>query len=239
MNQSALSHITVIVPILNEAERIGRMLDQLLPLCDVNCDVVWVDGGSTDGTAQQVSNRTNRLLSSKPGRACQMATAVQAGVQDIVWFLHADTIICPNALALIRAAIAEGSLWGRFDVNLSGDQWVFKVISLAINTRSRLTGICTGDQGIFVTQSALDAVGGVPLQPLMEDVELTKRLKRLARPACIRVPLITSDRRWRLHGVIRTVCLMWWLRLSYFLGASPDYLYQLYYGDNSDTQHGN
>ena len=230
MNQSALRHITVIVPVLNEAERIDKLLDQLLPLCDSNCAVVWVDGGSTDGTTQQISGRTDRLLLSKPGRARQMVTAVQAGVQDIVWFVHADTIICPDALALIRGAIADGSLWGWFDVNLSGERLAFKVISWAINTRSRLTGICTGDQGIFVIKTALNAVGGVPLQPLMEDVELAKRLKNLGRPACIRVPLITSSRRWQLQGITRVVCLMWWLRLRYFFGTSPEHLHRLYYG---------
>lgn len=229
-------HISVVVPILDEASGIDQLLDQLLPLAGPDCSLMLIDGGSTDGTVAKVLARTDRLIQSAAGRAQQMAAGVQASAGNAIWFLHADTRICPGALDAIRHALRQGMLWGRFDVRLSGGHFAFRIIERAINIRSGYTGICTGDQGIFVTKTALSAVGGVPLQALMEDIELSKRLKRLGRPARLTQTLTTSSRRWERAGIVRVVLLMWWLRLCYFLGVAPTRLARFYYGDKA-TNH--
>lgn len=233
MTQIASPHprILIVVPMLNEVGCIGGLLDQLLPLTKrQDCDLILVDGGSQDSTLKIASSRTHNIVQSLPGRARQLVAGVaHARPEDIVWFLHADTGICAGALEAIHAALADGRQWGRFDLSLSGRHPAFRIIEWAINLRSRLTGVCTGDQGIFVAMDALSSIGGVPLQPLMEDIELCKRLKWLGRPACLRQRLVTSSRRWETEGILRTVLLMWWLRLNYFFGVSPAQLKRRYY----------
>lgn len=233
-------HISVVVPIFDEADGIDQLLDQLLPLAGPDCSLMLIDGGSTDSTVEKVLARTDCLIQSTAGRAQQMAAGVQASVGNVIWLLHADTQICLGALDAIRNALRQGMLWGRFDVRLSGSHFAFRIIERAINIRSGYTGICTGDQGIFVTKTALSAVGGVPLQALMEDVELSKRLKkRLGKPARLTQTLITSSRRWERVGIVRVVLLMWWLRLCYFLGVSPTRLARLYCGDQAKNNRRN
>ena len=148
----------------------------------------------------------------------------------LIWFLHADASVEPGLLDALRNA-AGSVLWGSFDVRLSNASPVFEVIAWLMNQRSLLTGICTGDQGIFVLRRLLDAVGGMPDQPLMEDIELSKRLRRLARPKRIRERLVASSRRWEREGVVRTTLLMWSIRLRYFFGARPEELHARYYSD--------
>lgn len=228
------SRILIIIPILNEAAGIDALLDQLLPLRAEGCELVLVDGGSQDRTVEIARGRLEAaqlLHSSKPERAQQMQLGlVISEAEDIIWFLHADSRIKPESPACIRAAISSGASWGRFDVRLSGRNLAFRVIEWFMNQRSLITGICTGDQGIFVTNEALQASGGIPLQPLMEDIELAIRLKQHSgHPARIRTPLVTSSRKWEQNGILRTTLLMWRLRLAYFYGASPESLAQLYY----------
>lgn len=147
---------------------------------------------------------------------------------DVLCFLHADTQLPEQALADINNAIQSGGRWGRFDIRLSGGHWMFRIIERLINWRSAITGIATGDQGIFVRRSLFQSLNGYADIPLMEDVELSRRLRRLARPALIHRPLITSSRRWEENGIIRTIFLMWGLRLAYFVGVPPHVLAKLY-----------
>jgi rSAM/selenodomain-associated transferase 2 len=141
---------------------------------------------------------------------------------DVLLFLHADTRLPEGAVQLIDAALAGGRhVWGRFDVEFDVGTWTMGATAFGMNLRSRLSGIATGDQALFMTRAAFDGVGGFPDQPLMEDVEITGRLRQRSRPACIRRPVLTSARRWQARGPWRTIFLMWRLRLAYWLGASP------------------
>ncbi len=184
-----------------------------------------VDGGSHDDTAQRAAPLCERVLASEPGRARQLNAGAALAAGDVLWFLHADTVASPAAVDALLSALPLGRrCWGRFDVRLSGSAPVLKVIAWAMNWRSRLTGIATGDQGLFVTRVCFEAAGRFPDQPLMEDVVLSRRLKRLSRPLCLTPALSTSSRRWEEHGIARTVLLMWAIRAAFFLGASPERL---------------
>jgi len=157
-----------------------------------------------------------------------MNAGAQAARGTVLWFLHADTLAPPDADHLLLAALDRGAVWGRFDVRLSGRQPLLRVVERLMNLRSCLSSIATGDQGIFVRRAAFDATGGFPDQPLMEDIALSARLKQIGKPVCLRPPLITSSRRWESRGILRTILLMWRLRLLYALGADPARLAQLY-----------
>ncbi len=221
--------LTVVIPALNEAAALPRTLAALAPLRARGCEVIVVDGGSRDATVALASRGADRVLAASRGRGAQLAAGVAAARGPVVWMLHADTLPPPHADRLILAALADGRrVWGRFDVRLEGAHPLLRVVERLMNLRSRLTGIATGDQGIFARAEALAHIGGVPAQPLMEDVELSRRLKRLSRPACLRACVRTSARRWLERGVLRTILLMWRLRLAYFLGASPEALARRY-----------
>lgn len=222
--------ISAIVPALNEAGRIAATLDDLAPLRAAGHEIILVDGGSRDGTPDQAAGRVDLLLRSPPGRATQMNRGAAAAAGDLLWFVHADTRIPPAALESLYEAAASGRPWGRFDVRLSGGHPLLRVVERMMNLRSRLTGIATGDQGIFVSAAAFRRIGGFPDQPLMEDIALSTRLRALDRPLCLRPPLTTSSRRWERDGTLRTILLMWRLRLAYALGADPRALARRYYG---------
>lgn len=230
--------VLIIIPVLNEASRLPVLLDQLTPLLDDDCRLVLVDGGSHDGSVQLARSRAAHLaspaavtvLTAECGRALQMQAGLRlAAPGDSLWFLHADVQISEDTLPAIRRALVAGSLWGRFDVRLSGDHPLLRMVEFFINYRSALTGICTGDQGIFVRMDTLQTVGGLPIQPLMEDVELSTRLKKIARGARLRNKLIVSSRKWEQNGIIRTILLMWALRMAYFLGIPARFLVRFYY----------
>ena len=180
------------------------------------------------------AERAERVLTAPRGRASQLAAGIAVSAGDWLWLLHADSRVDPAAWHALQGAVATpGACWGRFDVRLDGTDAAFRLIERLMNLRSRWTGICTGDQGIFVRRGALTAIGGMPQQALMEDIELSKRLKRVAPPLCIATPLTASARRWRGNGVVATVLLMWRLRLAYFFGASPAALARRYYGPHA------
>lgn len=221
--------VSVIIPTLNESPAIAETLCDLQPARGDWLEIIVVDGGSSDDTAERVKPLADNVLIAPAGRARQMnAGAVEAG-GDYLWFLHADTrLSTPAVLDELAAALLKGAAWGRFDVRLSGSGIMFRVIAFFMNRRSRLTGIATGDQGIFVRRAVFQEIGGFPDQPLMEDIELSSRLKRRAGPVCLRGPLVTSSRRWRQNGVWRTIWLMWSLRWAYWRGASPDVLHRRY-----------
>ena len=223
MNQTQVRHrLSIIVPTLNEAGGIAGLLADLDPLRHRGHEVIVVDGGSDDPTAAIAAPRADRVVTAARGRARQMNAGARLASGDVLWFLHADSRVPPDAAAAVIEACATGCAWGRFDVRLSGKQALLRVIERLMNLRSRLTGIATGDQGIFVTQAAFEAVGGFPEIALMEDIALSKALRRLSTPECIRRPrLSASSRRWEEHGILPTMILMWRLRLAFALGAPP------------------
>ena len=220
--------LSIIVPVLDEAAGIEATLAALAPYRTRACELVVVDGGSRDKTLALARPLADRVLTAPRGRAAQMNAGASVAHGDVLLFLHADTKLPANADALIRDSLAQsGRVWGRFDLRF--DQGgIMPLVAVMMNLRSRLTGIATGDQAIFVTRSAFDTIGGFPAQPLMEDIALSSRVRRISRPAYIRAPVTTSARRWRTQGVLRTVFLMWRLRLAYFLGADPAHLARQY-----------
>jgi rSAM/selenodomain-associated transferase 2 len=220
--------LSIIVPTLDEAEGIAAALAALAPLRARGAEVIVADGGSVDGTAVLALPHAERVLAAPRGRARQMNAGATAARGDALLFLHADTRLPADADRLVAAALARGAPWGRFDVAIAGRHPLLPLIAGLMNLRSRLTGIATGDQAIFVARAAFEAAGGFADIPLMEDIDFSRRLRRLARPACLRAKAVTSGRRWERHGVLRTVLLMWALRLRYFFGAPPDKLARLY-----------
>jgi rSAM/selenodomain-associated transferase 2 len=217
--------LTVVVPTLNEAHGIRASLEALAPLRARGHEVIVADGGSADATARLALGHCDQVVHAPRGRALQMNAGAQAARGDALVFLHADTRLPAQADAAILAAL-QSHLWGRFDVKIDGDHALLKVVACAMSLRSRLTGIATGDQAIFVRR---EAFGGFPEIALMEDVAFCKAMKRRAPPACLRETVLTSGRRWESRGVLRTIVLMWRLRLMFFLGARPDDLARIYY----------
>ena len=224
-----MSQLSIIVPVLNEAAAIAAHLAALAPLRARGTEIIVVDGGSEDGTAGQARAHADRVLAAPRGRASQMNAGARAANGDVLLFLHADTRLPDGADRLIRDALATtGRVWGRFDVAIEGRHPLLPVVAALMNARSRLTGIATGDQVIFVTRAAFTAAGGYANLPLMEDLVLSRALKRLSRPACIAARAKTSGRRWETHGVLRTILTMWRLRLAFFMGADPRGLAAVY-----------
>jgi rSAM/selenodomain-associated transferase 2 len=220
LHSRAVRRLTIVLPVLNEAAIIVGALQALAPLRARGAEVIVADGGSSDGTPQLAQPLADRVIASPRGRGPTMNAGAALGTGDALLFLHADTALPQNADRLIAAAF-ERRAWGRFDVCIGGSHPLLGVVAHMINWRSRLTGIATGDQAIFVTRAAFSAVGCFPDLPLMEDIALSRKLKRLCRPVCISTPVITSGRRWEYHGVLRTIVLMWRLRLAYYLGVEP------------------
>jgi rSAM/selenodomain-associated transferase 2 len=213
--------LSVVVPALNEAGGVRAALEALAPLRARGHEVILVDGGSSDGTVALADGLCDLVLTAPRGRAVQMNAGARAASGHMLLFLHTDTRLPPEADVLVLKA----SIWGRFDVQIEGRHPLLKVVAWAMNLRSRLTGIATGDQAIFVRRAAFP---GFPEIALMEDVAFSALMKRRARPACLRARVLTSGRRWESRGVLRTIVLMWRLRLLYFLGVSPQWLARRY-----------
>ncbi len=220
--------LSIVMPALNEAAGIAPLLMALQPLRARGVEIVLADGGSTDGTVQQAAPWVDAVVAPGRGRAVQMNAGAAAASADRLLFLHADTRLPPLADVQVLQALAGGACWGRFDVRIDGRPPMLRVVAALMNLRSRLSGIATGDQAIFVSRAAFVQVGGYPVQPLMEDIELSRRLKRLGRPACLRTQVCTSGRRWEQRGVWRTIFLMWWLRWRYWRGEPAARLAQAY-----------
>jgi len=224
-----MNTLSIVVPVLNEADTVVATLRALEPLRARGAEVIVVDGGSGDATVVQAQGLADRVIDSPRGRATQMNAGAAAARGTRLLFLHADTHLPERAELLVAAALGDEPMaWGRFDVTIAGRSRMFPVIATMMNVRSRLTGIATGDQAMFMTRAAFAAAGGFPDQPLMEDIELSVRLRRLHAPACLRDRVLTSGRRWEQRGVWRTIVLMWRLRLLYAFGVSADRLARWY-----------
>jgi rSAM/selenodomain-associated transferase 2 len=221
--------LSIIVPLLNEAQELPGLLGRLSPLIRNGSEVIVVDGGSDDGSAHIAERAGFIVVRTAKGRARQMNAGAALASGDVLLFLHADTQLPDAAEIAITQRLADNrQVWGRFDVHISGRSPMLPVVSHLMNLRSRLTGIATGDQAMFVTRYAFNAVGGFPDQPLMEDIELSKRLLALSRPACITRCVTTSGRRWETRGVWRTILLMWRLRWDYWRGVPAQKLAEAY-----------
>ena len=221
--------LSIIIPALDEAEHIVATLDSLQPLRRRGVEIIVADGGSRDNTANLARERADQVLTVPAGRARQMNAGAAAALGEILCFVHADSRMPEGADGLIVDGLSRSRRsWGRFDVSIAGTHPMLRVIAQLMNWRSRLTGIATGDQGLFLTRSLFEAAGRFPEIALMEDIALTRQLKRYSPPLCIAHRLMTSGRRWEKHGVWRTMLLMWRLRLAYFFGADPDRLARQY-----------
>jgi rSAM/selenodomain-associated transferase 2 len=220
--------LSIVLPALDEAAGIEATLQALEPLRARGVEIVLADGGSADGTPALAAPWVDTVLQAARGRALQMNAGAAAARGAVLLFLHADTRLPAQADSQVLRAVAGGACWGRFDVRIEGRPAMLRVVATLMNLRSRLSGIATGDQAIFVTREAFEGVGGFPVQPLMEDIEFSRRLKRLGRPACLRARARTSGRRWEQRGVWRTIFLMWRLRWRYWRGESPARLAEAY-----------
>lgn len=226
------AHLSIIIPALNEASGIAETLQHLQTLRRRGHEVILADGGSRDATVALAQPWVDEVIHSSLGRALQMNAGAQAAHGQTLVFLHADTQLPPNADSLILGAL-EKRPWGRFDVRLSGAHPLLRSVEWMMNWRSRVTGIATGDQAIFVRRETFQNAGGFPIIPLMEDIALSRALKRLGPPLCLRARVVTSSRRWEQRGLMRTILLMWWLRLAYALGADPGQLAKRYYSGDT------
>jgi rSAM/selenodomain-associated transferase 2 len=219
--------LSIIIPILNEAHQIGPCLERLK---GSGAEIIIADGGSQDTSLAGIPEHVSRVVHCARGRARQMNAGARVARGRILVFLHADTQIGQEAWQrLYVIANNRDPLWGRFNVRLSDTQWPYRLIATCMNLRSRLTGICTGDQVLFISADLFGSCGGFPEIALMEDIAISSRLRKYQPPLCCTEQVTTSSRRWRQKGVLKTILLMWRLRLAYFFGADPDYLASLYY----------
>jgi len=226
---TAAPSLSIIIPTVDEAPTIASALQALAPLRGRGAEVIVIDGGSTDHTVALATPLADAVSAAPRGRATQMNAGAKRARGDVLLFLHADTRLPDGADTPILDGLKQsGRAWGRFDVAIEGRHPLLPVIACAMNLRSRVTGISTGDQAMFVTRGAFDAAGGFPEIPLMEDITLARTLKRISRPLALRARVRTSGRRWETRGVVRTILLMWWLRLAYFFGVSPATLAERY-----------
>lgn len=221
--------VSIIIPVLNEANAIKPTLLALQAYRQQGHEVIVVDGGSEDQTIELAEHLSDKVIRSQAGRARQMNAGAAVAKRDVLLFLHADTHLPQQAPDVILHGLrTSGKTWGRFDVRLSGQHPLLAIVARLMNLRSRLSGIATGDQAIFVRQDAFLRLRGFAEIPLMEDIRLSRALLTISHPVCLRQTVTTSSRRWEQKGILRTIVLMWYLRLAHFLGKSPDELARLY-----------
>ncbi len=220
--------LSIIMPVFNESLVIGSTLAGPASRDDDPIEIIVVDGGSIDRTAEVARQIASKILIKPGGRAIQMNHGAEYAQGAYLLFLHADTQMPPDFFEVLNQCFRRECVWGRFDVRLSGRYPLFRVVEFCINLRSRLTGIATGDQCMFIHRTVFRELGGYPEIPIMEDIALSKALKKISRPVCLRQKVITSSRRWERRGIIRTILLMWCLRLLYFMGVDPRTLARWY-----------
>ena len=220
--------LSFIIPTLNEEAFIRSCLEPLQHYRENGHEVILADGGSTDSTMEIAKPLVDRIIPGERGRARQMNAGAAAAAGDVYLFVHADTQLGTGIGDLLTERIRTARAWGRFNIRLSGSHPLLRIIEIFMNLRSRITGIATGDQVIFITRTLFQERGGFPEVPIMEDVEMSARLLRVCRPVCLREKVVTSSRRWERNGIIRTVLKMWYLRMIYFCGADPESLARKY-----------
>ena len=226
-----MTKISIIIPVLNESGCIEENLRRLQPLRQNGHEVIVVDGGSTDDTMRIASRHADTVIAHERGRSLQMNAGTVAASGDLFLFLHADTRLPALVDHLLRAtAIDNEKFWGFFKIRLSGKSVLFRIIEFFMNQRSRLSKIGTGDQVLFVTRNLFRQVNGYDEIPLMEDIAICRKLKRVIAPVSMNMPVMSSSRKWESNGIITTILLMWQLRLAYFLGINPSLLAKKYYG---------
>jgi rSAM/selenodomain-associated transferase 2 len=243
-NRQTVSKLGIVVPVLNDADALAALMPQLRPLLERGARLAVVDGGSGDDELLRCQSLTHAVggvwVTAPRGRARQMNAGATALLADTavtaLWFLHADSRLPFDADRLIHQALAQHS-WGRFDVRIQGQSRWLPIVARLMNWRSRMSGITTGDQGFFMRRAVFENLGGFAPIALMEDIEISRRLKRFGPPACLHERLTTSGRRWDEHGALHTIALMWVMRWRYWWGASPDALRRRYYR-HQDTQLG-
>lgn len=224
-----MARLSIIIPVLNEADHIVPALEALMPLRSRGAELIVVDGGSTDDTVARATPLATFVIASPRGRAMQMNAGATIAGADVLLFLHADTRLPADADQFVLDSLAQSRrAWGRFDVTIEGRHPLLPLIAASMNLRSRLTGITTGDQAMFMRREAFTAAGGFPEIALMEDITFARNLKRISSPLNLRARITTSGRRWEQRGVVRTIMLMWRLRLAYFFGAKPQDLARRY-----------
>lgn len=223
-----MTWLRIVMPVLNEGATLARQLRGLRPLRERGAELVVVDGGSTDATWAAACGQADRVLLAPRGRGAQMNAGARDAAAEVLLFLHADTTLPADADAQLRDALDTGAQWGRFDVRIAGANPLLRLVERGMNLRSRLSGIATGDQAIFVRRDLFERAGGFPEIALMEDIALCARLRQFGAPACLRAEVVTSARRWEAAGVLRTIVSMWRLRAAYFLGADPAMLARRY-----------
>ncbi len=227
------SSLSAIVPVRNENP---AMLDNLAVLAQHKgmTEIIVVDVSDRYDTInkldelQQCFEVLRVIKGETQGRAHQMNQGVAQAKGSIVWFIHADTQVPDGAPTQILDTVSPTQPWGRFDVQFSNSSNLMKLVAFAMNLRSAVSGICTGDQAIFISRDLFRNLGGFPEIPIMEDVALTQRLKRHSRALRIRQPVTTSARRWETHGYIKTILQMWLIRFLYWVGVSPHALSRMY-----------
>lgn len=223
------NRLSIIIPVLNEEGRIQSTLEPLQSLRLNGHEIIVVDGGSHDTTISRCESLANHVLQSPPGRATQMQAGAAVSSGDILWFLHADSSVPGQADSHITKSLADGNAdWGRFDISLDDHHPLLRCVAWFMNQRTQLTGIATGDQGIFIRRTLFDEIGGFPDVPLMEDIRISRLLKKHGRPCRVKARLGTSSRRWKTQGIARTILTMWSLRLAHFAGVSPERLARYY-----------
>lgn len=227
-----MKRLSIVVPVLNESRTLPINLRGLVALREAGHEVIVVDGGSQDDTASVSRPLVDRVVLTNAGRGHQMNVGASHAHGEVLLFLHADTTLPDRAPQMIARALTETACaWGYFRVRLSGHHPLLRLVELMMNLRSRLTSIATGDQALFVRRESFASIGGFPQIPLMEDIAICKRLKTVGPPTQIMAGVTTSSRRWEQRGLLRTIFEMWSLRLAFFFGASPEKLFQYYYGN--------
>lgn len=230
MHESRRNKISIIIPVLNDALALAVLLDDLQSYRSRGHEVIVVDGGSYDNSVSLAYEYADHVERSPAGRALQMNAGAEVASFGWLWFLHADSRCGVNQDVPIYSCVAEDErLWGRFDVEFDCERRIYRMIASAMNIRSCISGIATGDQGIFVRKSLFEDCGQFPPIPLMEDIALSEKLRRLCRPVCVNSKIKASARRWQENGILKTILLMWALRLLYFIGVSPKVLHDWYY----------
>ena len=219
--------VSVVVPVLNEEKNILNTLTTLRKSCSEADEIIVVDGGSTDQTRTQAERCSDVVISAERGRARQLNAGAAIAKHPVLWFVHADTLVPECGAAIVRQTL-ENRHWGRFDVRFTSSRRIFSAIAFCMNLRSRLSGVATGDQAIFVTREYFDRVDGFPEIPLMEDVDLSKALRAFSPPVCLTETVTTSSRRWESEGIVRTILLMWKLRFLHFVGTPATKLARQY-----------